>query len=81
MENTVFNVANRGNTASTAHFVALWDHIKNGAIRSGDHILFGVQASGINLGVAKYTLDDLPERIMTAEGQRQEENAAQAAYA
>lgn len=81
MENTVFNVANRGNTASTAHFVALWDHIKNGAIRSGDHILFGVQASGINLGVAKYTLDDLPERIMAAEGQRQEENVAQAAYA
>ncbi len=81
MENTVFNVARRGNTASTAHFVALWDHIKNGAIRSGENILFGVQASGINLGVAKYTLDDLPERIMAVEGKQEEERPAQAAYA
>ncbi|MEA3471028.1 MAG: 3-oxoacyl-[acyl-carrier-protein] synthase III C-terminal domain-containing protein [Thermodesulfobacteriota bacterium] len=65
--NTIVNVQNRGNNASTAHFVALWDHINNGAIKSGENILFAVQSSGINLGVSMYTLDDLPERIMAVE--------------
>ncbi|MGA2782188.1 MAG: hypothetical protein ABSF13_09755, partial [Smithella sp.] len=45
-------------------FVALWDHIRNGAIKSKENILFAVQSSGINLGVGLYTLDDLPERVM-----------------
>ncbi len=66
-ENSVVNVQDRGNSASTAHFIALWDHILNGTIKSGDNILFGVQASGINLGVAMYTLDDLPARILAVE--------------
>jgi len=63
-ENTIVNVTERGNGASTAHFVALWDHIRNGAIKSRENILFAVQSSGINLGVALYTLNDLPERVM-----------------
>jgi len=63
-KNTIVNVTERGNGASTAHFVALWDHIRNGAIQSEENILFAVQSSGINLGVGLYTLDDLPERIM-----------------
>jgi len=62
-KNTIVNVTERGNGASTAHFVALWDHIRNGAIKSRENILFAVQSSGINLGVGLYTLDDLPERI------------------
>jgi 3-oxoacyl-[acyl-carrier-protein] synthase III len=66
-ENSIVNVEERGNSASTAHFVALWDHILNGTIKSGDNILFGVQASGVNLGVATYTLDDLPQRILAVE--------------
>ncbi len=63
-ENTIVNVPERGNSASTAHFVALWDHIRNGKVQSNENILFAVQSSGINLGVALYTLDDLPERVM-----------------
>jgi len=63
-DNTIVNVVERGNGASTAHFVALWDHIRNGAIASRENILFAVQSSGINLGVALYTLDDLPTRVM-----------------
>ena len=63
-ENSIVNVVERGNGASTAHFVALWDHIRNGAIKSKENILFAVQSSGINLGVGLYTLDDLPERVM-----------------
>ncbi|MBW2598896.1 MAG: hypothetical protein JRC60_02105 [Deltaproteobacteria bacterium] len=66
-DNTIVNVPNRGNNASTAHFVALWDYIKNGGIKSRENILFAVQSSGINLGVARYTLDDLPERILAVE--------------
>jgi 3-oxoacyl-[acyl-carrier-protein] synthase III len=63
-KNSIVNVVERGNSASTAHFVALWDHIRNGAIKSRENILFAVQSSGINLGVALYTLDDLPSRVM-----------------
>jgi 3-oxoacyl-[acyl-carrier-protein] synthase III len=63
-KNSIVNVIERGNGASTAHFVALWDHIRNGAIKSKENILFAVQSSGINLGVALYTLDDLPARVM-----------------
>jgi 3-oxoacyl-[acyl-carrier-protein] synthase III len=63
-KNSIVNVIERGNSASTAHFVALWDHIRNGAIKSKENILFAVQSSGINLGVALYTLDDLPARVM-----------------
>jgi 3-oxoacyl-[acyl-carrier-protein] synthase III len=63
-KNSIVNVVERGNSASTAHFVALWDHIRNGAIKSRENILFAVQSSGINLGVALYTLDDLPARVM-----------------
>jgi 3-oxoacyl-(acyl-carrier-protein) synthase III len=61
--NVIYNLKNRGNTSSTTHILALWDNIQNGRIQNGDHILFAVQASGITLGVAPYTFDDLPERI------------------
>lgn len=61
----VINVAERGNTATTSHFVALKDNIINGRINSGDSILFGILASGITIGTAIYRLDDLPDRIRT----------------
>jgi 3-oxoacyl-(acyl-carrier-protein) synthase III len=61
--NVIYNLDNRGNTSSTTHFLALWDHIQNERINNGDRILFGVQASGITLGAALYTFDDLPEKI------------------
>jgi 3-oxoacyl-[acyl-carrier-protein] synthase III len=72
-ENSIVNVIERGNGASTAHFVALWDHIRNGAIKSKENILFAVQSSGINLGVGLYTLDNLPERVMNWDNIEQRE--------
>jgi len=63
----VNNLADRGNTASTSHFVAVWDGILNGRIASGDRALFSVQASGLTAGTAAYTFDDLPERVRRAE--------------
>ena len=61
--NVINNLAERGNTASTTHFVALWDHVHNGKIKSGDRLLFAIQGSGMTIGTATYTLDDLPDRL------------------
>jgi 3-oxoacyl-[acyl-carrier-protein] synthase III len=59
----VINVAERGNTATTSHTVALWDAILSGRVNSGDVLVFSIAASGITVGTAVYTLDDLPERL------------------
>jgi amino acid adenylation domain-containing protein len=64
--NTINNLADRGNTASTTHFVAMWDHILNGRIRSGDHTVFGITGSGQSIGSGLYRFDDLPDRIREA---------------
>jgi 3-oxoacyl-[acyl-carrier-protein] synthase III len=61
--NTVINIPERGNTASTTHLVALNDCFKNQKIQSGDSVLFCITASGLTVGTALYTFDDLPERI------------------
>lgn len=64
--NMVNNLAERGNTSSTTHIVAIWDHIHNGNIKNGDNVVFAIQASGITIGTAPYTFDDLPERVRAA---------------
>jgi 3-oxoacyl-[acyl-carrier-protein] synthase III len=56
------NVAVRGNTATTSHFVALMDSFASGRIKPGEGIVFGVLASGITIGTAVYRFDDLPRR-------------------
>ncbi|NUN99507.1 MAG: 3-oxoacyl-ACP synthase [Saprospiraceae bacterium] len=62
-ENTINNLEKRGNTSTTSHFVAVMDHIQSGRIKSGENILFSVNASGVTLGTAVYFFDDLPDRI------------------
>jgi 3-oxoacyl-[acyl-carrier-protein] synthase III len=64
--NMINNLADRGNTATTSHFVAIWDNILNGKIKEGDNIVFAVQASGLTVGTAFYTVDDLPNRVRCA---------------
>lgn len=61
--NTVFNVAERGNTATTSQFVAIMDRIRAGDVGTGDNVVFGITGSGQTIGTALYTFDDLPERI------------------
>lgn len=61
--NTFNNLENRGNTASTSHFVALMDGIREKKINSGDKLVFSINASGITIGTALYQLDELPKRI------------------
>jgi 3-oxoacyl-[acyl-carrier-protein] synthase III len=38
-------------------------NIQNGKIHKGDKIIFGITGSGITLGTALYTFDELPEKI------------------
>jgi amino acid adenylation domain-containing protein len=69
--NVINNLAERGNTASTTHFVALSDQIQANRIKSGDNVVFGISGSGTTVGTALYTFDDLPARMRRApNGQR-----------
>ena len=65
--NVVNNLAERGNTASTSYFVALKDFILKDRIKSGDNLLFSITGSGLTVGTAIYTLDDLPDRLRHTE--------------
>jgi 3-oxoacyl-[acyl-carrier-protein] synthase III len=62
-ENTINNLEQRGNTASTTHFIAIADQILNNKINTGDKIVFSISASGITIGTALYVFDDLPDRM------------------
>jgi 3-oxoacyl-[acyl-carrier-protein] synthase III len=62
-EKVIDDVRYRANTASTTHFVALWDYISKGIIKPYNKIFIGITASGIGTGCASYTFDDLPDRI------------------
>jgi 3-oxoacyl-[acyl-carrier-protein] synthase III len=61
--NTINNLEQRGNSASTSHFVALADQIRNKKINSGDKVVFVISASGLTTGTALYVFDDLPDRL------------------
>ena len=61
--NTINNLEQRGNTASTAHFIAISDYIFNNKINTGDKVVFSISASGLTIGTALYVFDDLPDRL------------------
>ena len=61
--NTIDNLAHRGNTATTTHFVALADGIRSHRIRSGERVIFAISGSGLTVGTGLYALDDLPSRL------------------
>lgn len=61
--NFIDNLSERGNTATTTHLLAVHDHVLNGAIRSGDRVMFAINGSGLTIGSALYTFDDLPDRL------------------
>ena len=67
--NTINNLEQRGNTASTSHFIALADHIRNNTIHSGDKVIFSISASGLTIGTALYVFDDLPDRMRRMDAQ------------
>ena len=55
----VENVAERGNTASTTHFVALYEYLEAGRFKQGDEILLLALASGLEVGVVIFRMDEL----------------------
>jgi len=59
----MYDLAERGNTATNSHFIALRDAIDADVIRPGSRVLFGISGSGQTVGTALYAFDDLPERI------------------
>lgn len=61
--NTLYNVAERGNTATNTHFLAVWEAIQKGRFEPGDRLVFAVSGSGQTVGTALYVLDDLPIRL------------------
>ncbi|HZC51758.1 MAG TPA: amino acid adenylation domain-containing protein, partial [Mycobacterium sp.] len=67
-DNTIYNLAERGNTATTTHFVALNDYILSNRIKSGDNVVFSITGSGQTIGAALYTFDDLPDRMRRSAG-------------
>jgi len=69
--NVIDNLAERGNTSTTSHFVAIMDSILNNRIQSGDTVCFCIFASGLTVGTAVYTFDDLPDRLSQANANRQ----------
>lgn len=62
-ERYLINLARRANTGTTTHFVALRDAVDEGRLRAGDRAAFSITGSGLSVGTALYTFDDLPERL------------------
>ena len=58
-KNFVENVAERDNTASTTHFVALYEYLEAGRFKPGDEILLLSLASGLEVGVVIFRMDEL----------------------
>jgi 3-oxoacyl-[acyl-carrier-protein] synthase III len=55
----VVNIKDYGNTASTSHFLTLYQKLRTGEIASGSTCLLGVAASGIVIGYMAVTLGDV----------------------
>ena len=66
-DTVINNIAERGNTATTTHMIALKDNIQNNTIQNNENVVFGITGSGATIGTALYTFDDLPERIRQRE--------------
>ena len=58
-KNVVENVAKHGNTASTTHFVALYEYLERGRFDPGDKIMLISFASGLEVGVVIFEMDEL----------------------
>lgn len=60
-KNVVITVDEFGNTASTTHFVALYKYLSEGRFKKGDNIMLISFASGLEVGVIIFTMDQLME--------------------
>jgi 3-oxoacyl-[acyl-carrier-protein] synthase III len=58
----VITVDHFGNTASTTHFVALYELLQEGRLRAGDRVALLALASGLEIGIVIFTVDGMVER-------------------
>lgn len=61
-KHVVQNVEEFGNTASTTHFVALHRYLEEGRLTPKDRILLLSFASGLEIGIVIFTINQLAER-------------------
>jgi 3-oxoacyl-[acyl-carrier-protein] synthase III len=58
-KHVVVNLEEYGNTSSTTLFVALHKYLEEQRIRKGDRVMLFALASGIEIGIAIFTIDNL----------------------
>jgi 3-oxoacyl-[acyl-carrier-protein] synthase-3 len=56
-KNTIINLKNYGNTASTTHFLALYKNIVDGVIKKGEKMIMVSHASGLVMAIMMFTID------------------------
>jgi 3-oxoacyl-[acyl-carrier-protein] synthase-3 len=60
-KNTIINLKDYGNTASTTHFLALYKNMVDGVIKKGERVLMVSHASGLVMAVMSFTMDRMVE--------------------
>ena len=68
-EQFVSYVEDFGNTASTAHMIALDRALSEGLIEPNSQVVFMIQGSGLTVGAAFYNVGDLPNQAQDGIGQ------------
>jgi 3-oxoacyl-[acyl-carrier-protein] synthase-3 len=61
-KHVVVNLEEYGNTSSTTLFVALHKYLEEQRIRKGDRVMLLALASGIEIGIAIFTVDSMVDR-------------------
>jgi 3-oxoacyl-[acyl-carrier-protein] synthase-3 len=61
-KHVVVTVDEFGNTSSTTHFVALWKYLREGRFAKEDRVLLLSIASGLEVGIVIFKVDQLVER-------------------
>jgi 3-oxoacyl-[acyl-carrier-protein] synthase-3 len=61
-KHVVVNLEEYGNTSSTTLFVALHKYLEEQRIRNGDRVMLLALASGIEIGIAIFTVDSMVDR-------------------
>jgi 3-oxoacyl-[acyl-carrier-protein] synthase-3 len=61
-KHVVVNLEEYGNTSSTTLFVALHKYLEEGRMHKGDRVMLLALASGIEIGMALFTIDNQVER-------------------
>jgi amino acid adenylation domain-containing protein len=62
-DNTMYNLAELGNTATNTHMLALAEAIRTGRVRPGSKVVFAISGSGQTVGTALYAFGEARELL------------------